>query len=402
MKTHPRDLRIQDFSYDLPEDRIPLFPPSQRGGSKLLIYRQSTIQHEAFEVLPKALPALSLLVFNQSKVIPARLWMQRASGARIEIFLLEPANTDHLTALQAVGSGKWTCLVGGAKKWKDDEFLTAMLPSGNQLRANKEGRNEEYFTISFEWEGEATFAEIIEEIGKIPLPPYLKRETSKEDEERYQTVYARLAGSVAAPTAGLHFTNQCLNELNQQGHASAYLTLHVGAGTFKPVSASSMEDHHMHTEHFVLSKELVDQVLASLHRPIIPVGTTSMRTLESLYWLGVQCMGQPLTSVFHVSQWQPYATDCHVSTSEALQALRLRLEALQIEACEATTAILIAPGYTFRICNGLVTNFHQPQSTLLLLVAALIGEDWRSVYQYAMAHGFHFLSYGDSSLLLPK
>jgi S-adenosylmethionine:tRNA ribosyltransferase-isomerase len=401
MKTHPRDLRIQDFSYELPEDRIPLFPPSQRGGSKLLIYREGTIQHDAFDALPETLPASSLLVFNQSKVIPARLWMQRPTGARIEIFLLEPADTDHLTALQAAGGGRWTCLVGGAKKWKDQEFLTATLPSGFQLHAYKEGRSEEYFTIRFEWEGGASFADIIEEIGKIPLPPYLKRETSKEDEERYQTVYARLSGSVAAPTAGLHLTNDCLANLHQQGHALAYLTLHVGAGTFKPVSAASMEEHHMHTEHFVLSTELIDQVLASLDRPIIPVGTTSMRTLESLYWLGLQCIEQSIAA-FHVSQWQPYSAESKVTTREALQALRLRLEALQIESCEATTGILIAPGYTFRVCNGLITNFHQPQSTLLLLVAALIGDDWRSVYDHAMSHGFHFLSYGDSSLLLPK
>lgn len=401
MKPDPRQIRIEDYSYHLPEEHIPLFPPAVRGQSNLVVCRGGTMQKDTFVNLGQFLPAQAMLVFNQSRVIPARLVMHRSSGARIEIFLLQPFEMEHIGALQASEWCTWSCLVGGAKKWKDNEVLELPLTDGVILKAHRLDRTEEYFNVRLEWTGEVVFADILEMAGKIPLPPYLKRETTPEDNERYQTVYARLSGSVAAPTAGLHFTNEILAQLQSQGHTLQYLTLHVGAGTFKPVSASTMEGHHMHIEHFVLSRELVQSILEHGQRPIIPVGTTSMRTLESLYWLGVQCILDPALQSFHVDQWQAYDSKVDVSRDQALRALLHRLIALQIDQCDATTGILIAPGYTFHLCDGLVTNFHQPQSTLLLLAAALIGEQWREVYRFALEHNVRFLSYGDSSLLMP-
>jgi S-adenosylmethionine:tRNA ribosyltransferase-isomerase len=401
MKSNPRQIRIEDYSYQLPDEHVPLFPPAVRGQSNLVVYQSGEMHKTSFVKLAQHLPDQAMLVFNQSRVIPARLVMHRASGARIEVFLLQPFEMEHQGALQSRSTCTWSCLVGGAKKWKENEVLELNLTSGVVLRAHRIGRTDEYFNIQLEWTGDVVFAEILEMAGKIPLPPYLKRESTAEDNERYQTVYARLSGSVAAPTAGLHFTDHILTELQAKGHPLEYLTLHVGAGTFKPVSADTMEGHHMHVEHFVLSKDLIQAILNHGERPIIPVGTTSMRTLESLYWLGVQCLQNPELKNFHVDQWQAYDSTTEVTREHALRALLERLSSLKIDHCDATTGILIAPGYGFHLCDGLITNFHQPQSTLLLLVAALIGEKWRDVYQFALNQDIRFLSYGDSSLLIP-
>jgi S-adenosylmethionine:tRNA ribosyltransferase-isomerase len=398
MNTDPRLLRIDDFSYELPNSCVPLFPATTRDGSRLLHYKQGEITATLFNQLPALLPEPCFFVFNQSKVIPARMNFERASGARIEIFLLQPVNNSHQGALGAIGSSTWSCLVGGAKKWKEEEILSFEYAPGMQVFAHKLERDDAYFIIRFEWAEPIAFAQVLEATGRMPLPPYLKRDTTPEDEIRYQTVYAAQAGSVAAPTAGLHFTDEVMHQLTNKGHALHYVTLHVGAGTFKPVSTDAMADHLMHTECFILERNFV-QALIHNHRPVVPVGTTSMRTLESLYWLGVACIENPELNSFFVAQWTPYEDNGSVSTQKALQALLDRMDALGIVACEARTSILIAPGYTFRVCHGLVTNFHQPHSTLLLLVAAFIGQDWRSVYQFALRNEFRFLSYGDSSLL---
>jgi S-adenosylmethionine:tRNA ribosyltransferase-isomerase len=398
MNTDPRLLRIEDFSYELPDASIPLFPSETRGGSRLLHYNHGEITATTFNQLPALLPEPCFFVFNQSKVIPARLHFERASGARIEIFLLQPVANSHQVALEATGSSAWSCLVGGAKKWKEEEILAFEYAPGMRVHAHKLGRDDAYFIIRFEWTEPIAFAQVLEAAGQMPLPPYLKRDTTPEDEIRYQTVYAAQAGSVAAPTAGLHFTDEVMHQLTNQGHALHYLTLHVGAGTFKPVSAAAMADHLMHTECFILERSFVEALIHN-NQPVVPVGTTSMRTLESLYWLGVACIENPELSTFYVSQWTPYEANASLSTKEALQALAHRMQTLGIMACQASTSILIAPGYTFRVCRGLVTNFHQPHSTLLLLVAAFIGQDWRSVYQFALRNEFRFLSYGDSSLL---
>jgi S-adenosylmethionine:tRNA ribosyltransferase-isomerase len=401
MKADPRQIRIENYTYHLPDENVPLFPPTVRGESNLVICKGGELSKGVFADLPKHLPDNAMLVFNQSRVIPARLVMHRASGARIEIFLLQPFQMEHQGALQSKESCSWSCLVGGAKKWKEDEILELPLSEGVVLKAQRMGRTDEYFTIRLQWTGDIAFAEILEKAGRIPLPPYLKRETTPDDNIRYQTVYARLSGSVAAPTAGLHFTDVILTRLATNGHPLQYLTLHVGAGTFKPVSSDTMAEHHMHVEHFVITKELIQALLLHGENKVIPIGTTSMRTLESLYWLGIQCLHNPEINSFHVDQWQPYEEIEGVSLQQALQALYDRMTVMGLEQCEATTGILIAPGYVFRICKGLITNFHQPQSTLLLLVAALIGDKWKEVYQFALDNQVRFLSYGDSSLLLP-
>jgi S-adenosylmethionine:tRNA ribosyltransferase-isomerase len=400
MPQHPREIRIEDYDYALPENKIPLYPSVERGGSKLLVYKKGSIADFSFTELGRVLPQNALLVFNQSKVIPARMVMFRDTGARIEIFLLQPVGQDHQMALQSKKTCTWSCLVGGAKKWKENEELSVDLGNGAVLRASKMGRNEEYFEVCFEWVGSLFFADVIEKVGKIPLPPYIKRETTEEDAKRYQTVYAHDAGSVAAPTAGLHFTEELLQQLKIQGHSAQYITLHVGAGTFKPVSAERMEDHTMHTEQFVVSRSLIQALLDHGSSPVIPVGTTSMRTLESIYWLGAACFNTGETD-WMVRQWQPYSDALPCTRIQALEALLRVFDRMDFLEKEASTCILIAPGYTFRICDGLVTNFHQPKSTLLLLVSALLGEQWKEVYSHALRADYRFLSYGDSSFLAP-
>lgn len=400
----PKQLAIKDFVYALQEERIAKFPLPERDQSKLLYYHNGQVSDKRFTDVPELLPADTLLVFNDTKVVQARLLFRKETGGMIEIFCLEPVrpHQEVQLAMQQTGSCTWKCLVGNNKRWKSGAIQLAF--EGGILTAEREAQQEGYFLIYFTWEpAELTFAEVLEHCGKLPLPPYLNRELTPEDHTRYQTIYANQQGAVAAPTAGLHFTDTVMQALQEKGIATAYLTLHVGAGTFKPVKAEQMAEHEMHAEQLYITKAVLQRLLAQLGKPIIPVGTTSMRSLESIYWLGVKVLQQPSLPLpeLHVSQWVAYETAKAPAAAEALQALLTYMELHYTDHLHATTQIMIAPGYTFRICHGLVTNFHQPESTLLLLVSALIGENWRNVYQHALDNGYRFLSYGDSSLLLP-
>ncbi|WP_205503002.1 S-adenosylmethionine:tRNA ribosyltransferase-isomerase [Rufibacter psychrotolerans] len=407
---HPRQISISDFTYTLPEERIAHFPLENRDQSKLLLYRNHRISDAQFRDLPAALPAQSLLVFNDTKVVQARLRFQKSTGGLIELFCLEPLEPvrEVQQAMQQTYSVIWKCLVGNNKRWREGrlEMPLGPTPEAGTLWAERLAPAEEGFAIHFTWSpGEKTFAEILELAGMLPLPPYMQRDAQAADQERYQTVYASEAGAVAAPTAGLHFTPAVLDQLTAQGHQKAFVTLHVGAGTFKPVKAELMEYHYMHGEQLSVSRAFIEQLLQHGAKPVIAVGTTSMRTLESLYWLGAGISlgllpqeGEELV----LPQWFPYDVRTTLSLPEALEALLHHLASHGLSHLQATTRILIAPGYQFRVCTGLVTNFHQPQSTLLLLVAALIGPSWQKVYKHALANGYRFLSYGDSSLLLPS
>jgi S-adenosylmethionine:tRNA ribosyltransferase-isomerase len=402
----PKKLAIKDFVYELPEERIAKFPLPARDQSKLLYYQNDNIQDHTFTDLPTLLPANTLLVFNDTKVVQARLLFQKETGGIVEIFCLEPLSpyTEVQLAMQQTGNCTWKCLVGNNKRWKSGSLHLQF--EGGTLTATREAQQEGHFLIQFAWEPAGlTFAEVLEHCGKLPLPPYLNRELTPEDRTRYQTIYARQEGAVAAPTAGLHFTEQVVNKLLQNNIAMAHLTLHVGAGTFKPVKAETMESHEMHAEQLYITKGFIEKLLTQVtdKLPVIPVGTTSMRSLESLYWLGVKLTQQPELTVqeLHIDQWLAYEETAVPEKTIALQALLHFMEKHHTDHLHASTQIIIAPGYTFRICQGLVTNFHQPESTLLLLVSALIGDNWRKVYQHALEHHYRFLSYGDSSLLLP-
>jgi S-adenosylmethionine:tRNA ribosyltransferase-isomerase len=404
MHTNPKNLAIKDFVYELPDERIAKFPLPERDQSKLLFYKNHTISDHTFTDLADLLPAGSLLVFNNTKVVQARLIFHKETGGAVEIFCLEPVapHREVQLAMQQTQSCTWKCLVGNNKRWKSGP-LKLVFEDG-EVTAEREAQQEGHFLIRFTWTpADLTFAEVLERCGRLPLPPYLNRELTPEDRTRYQTIYAHHEGAVAAPTAGLHFTDKVMAQLRAKGIDSTYLTLHVGAGTFKPVKADTMEGHDMHAEQFMVSKQVVQQLLQHLGQPIIPVGTTSMRSLESLYWLGTLLLQQPelKPEELLVTQWLPYETSTPPATHEALQALLRYMERHQTEHLHASTQIIIAPGYAFKVCNGLVTNFHQPESTLLLLVSALIGEDWKEVYQHALNNDYRFLSYGDSSLLLP-
>ncbi|PRY06744.1 S-adenosylmethionine:tRNA ribosyltransferase-isomerase [Pontibacter ummariensis] len=402
--TDPKKLAIKDFVYELPEERIAKFPLPERDQSKLLLYRQGQMADHTFTDLPQLLPPRSLLVFNDTKVVQARLLFQKETGGTVEIFCLEPVAPyqEVQLAMQQTGNCVWKCLVGNNKRWKSGSVKLRF--DGGMLTAERKAQQEGHFLIRFTWEpAELTFAEVLERCGKLPLPPYLNRDLTPDDHTRYQTIYANQQGAVAAPTAGLHFTERVMEKLREQQIATAYLTLHVGAGTFKPVKAEVMEEHEMHAEQLYITKPLLQRLLLQEEKPIIPVGTTSMRSLESLYWLGAKVLEQPELPLkdLSVSQWQAYETVAPPTATDALSALLAYMERQHANYLHASTQIIIAPGYTFRICKGLVTNFHQPESTLLLLVSALIGEDWRKVYQHALENDYRFLSYGDSSLLLP-
>lgn len=410
MPTHPKELRIKDFTYPLPEGRIARFPLPERSASKLLVYKGGDIQDHVFTSLPDLLPRQALLVFNNTRVVQARLFFQRATGSIIEVFCLEPVapSAEMQLAMQQTQSCTWNCLVGNAKKWKEPE-LTLALPladqESGQLNVRKGERVGDSYHVHFSWTpASLTFAEILEKAGNLPLPPYLHRPATEADRQSYQTVYARQEGAVAAPTAGLHFTGALFRELAARQIPTLEVTLHVGAGTFKPVKAAEMAGHSMHGEEIYVSAGAIGQLLRQLPHPIIPVGTTSLRTLESLYWLGVRLLREPGLGPdqLHVPQWLPYEETGEIAPAAALQALLDFLGRHQTDHIRATTQLLIAPGYTFKLATGLVTNFHQPESTLLLLVAALIGPDWLKVYQHALQQGYRFLSYGDSSLLLPQ
>ena len=404
----PQHLRIQDFHYDLPAGRIASEPLPDRAASRLLVSRAGTITDRTFRDLPAELPPDALLIFNDTRVVQARLLARRPTGGVVELFCLEPVAPHRALepALQQTGAATWRCLVGNGRRWKSGpvtlEFSVAGQPATLWAeRAATESGGESL--IAFRWEPAALpFAEVLRAAGHLPLPPYLGRPAAEADAVRYQTVYAAHEGAVAAPTAGLHFTAEILAELATRGIATSHITLHVGAGTFQPVKAATMADHPMHAELIIVQASLLRQLLAHRPRPVIAVGTTSLRTLESLYWLGAALVQHPgAAPTWQVTQWQPYADAPEVGPEAALQALLAHLEVTGSAAVEASTRLLIAPGYRFQLVQGLVTNFHQPESTLLLLVAALLGPHWRVVYDHALAQGYRFLSYGDSSLLLP-
>lgn len=403
---HPSQLQISDFTYDLPDERIARYPLTERDLSKLLIYKEGHISSDVYRHLPKHLPADALLVFNNTKVIEARILFQKDTGSKIEIFCLEPAAGVELTqAMMSQGNVRWTCLVGGAGKWKQ-QFLEKPLqtPKGAVLlKAEKKNVQQGSFEIEFSWDNTYfTFAELLHYAGVLPLPPYLQRQTEAADYDRYQTVYARQEGSVAAPTAGLHFTPQLLVKLQDKGIKHSFVTLHVGAGTFQPVKSTTMQDHPMHREWIEVDADAIKELVQQLPKPIIPVGTTSLRTIESLYWMGVKALLNPNATIdlLEVQQWDAYDLPLqNASAKDALQALLNWMEQQQLKKIICHTQVLIAPGYKARVAAAILTNFHQPSSTLLLLVAALIGEDWRKVYNYALDNDYRFLSYGDGSLL---
>jgi len=408
MSSHPKDLSIRDFSYDLPEERIAKYPLAERDQSKLLVYREGVIEERRYADIDSLIPTESLLVFNNTKVVEARLLFQKSTGSSIELFCLEPADIypDITTAMLQKESVEWKCLVGGARKWKTESLIKSITHKeyNYTLTATKQEKINDYYLITFQWDDASlSFAEVLHHAGAIPLPPYMNREAEAADTERYQTIYAQHDGSVAAPTAGLHFTKAIFEKLEHKKIQHDFVTLHVGAGTFKPVKADTMEAHEMHAEFIDVRKTFIEQLLLRLDKPVIPVGTTSMRTLESLYWMGVKAMQDISVTDLSLAQWDAYemaATD--VSPKIALQCLVDWMTAHQQEKLITKTQIIIAPGYRFKIAAGLITNFHQPQSTLLLLVAALIGGDWKRVYQYALDNDFRFLSYGDGCLLWGK
>jgi S-adenosylmethionine:tRNA ribosyltransferase-isomerase len=404
---HPKELSILDYTYPLADDRIAAFPLAERDASKLLIYDQGNISTDTYRQLADHIPADSLLVFNNTKVVEARLLFQKSTGGVIEVFCLEPHEqyADITSAMLQTGKVYWQCLVGGASKWKPGQVLEKTISYHNSeitLQAAYIEKRSGCFIIELSWTPSSiSFAELLHAAGAIPLPPYIKRKAEDSDTERYQTVYAKHDGSVAAPTAGLHFTETIFNAIREKNIRHDYVTLHVGAGTFKPVKAAKMEEHDMHAEWIDVSQELIGHLLRSLDGNIVAVGTTSLRTLESLYWIGRKMeSGEWKMESGGISQWEVYeGKGKEITASEALSALMEWMNANKLERLVTKTQILIAPGYRFRIINGLITNFHQPQSTLLLLVAALIGENWRKVYEYALKNEFRFLSYGDGSLL---
>jgi len=404
--TDPRTLSIKDFTYSLPEERIAKYPLAERDASKLLIYKDGKIAEGIYRNIADHIPTNSLLVFNDTKVIEARLLFQKSTGGVIEIFCLEHHHQypDITTAMLQHEKVLWHCLIGGASKWKRGQILEKKIAyKSNELVLNARyiAKADDSFIVELSWnEPSISFAEVLHLFGAIPLPPYIKREAEKSDTERYQTVYAHYEGSVAAPTAGLHFTETVFNTLKEKNIQKDFVTLHVGAGTFKPVKADVMQEHEMHAEHFTVSGSLIQNVIDHLDKNIIAVGTTSLRTLESLYWLGVRSLMVNGEWSNEIAQWEVYDhAGQMISPKEALHNLIKWMDEKDLNTLTAKTQIIIAPGYQFKIVNGLVTNFHQPQSTLLLLVAAFIGNDWKRVYDDALQDNFRFLSYGDGSLL---
>ncbi len=392
------------FRYELPEDRIAKYPLEDRSKSKLLLYREGEIATSRFDKITEHLPSGAMLVFNNTKVIAARLIFFKESGAKIEILALEPSYpADYERMFATCEPCRWSAMVGGAKRWKSGKLSLTHSHEGSQITLFAElvERGEGKFIVEFSWSDTTkTFGQVLEHFGKMPLPPYLDRELTDEDSTRYQTVYSRHLGSVAAPTAGLHFTDQVLAELTNSGISKQEVTLHVGAGTFLPVKASNAADHVMHTEHFSISLDSLKAIRDKLSN-IIAVGTTSVRTLESLSVIGYRCWAKqsdPLSKV--VGQWEAYDIPCEVCPKEIFDSLIAHLEQQGLTKLEAKTQIMITPEYKFRVISGLVTNFHQPSSTLLLLISAVVGDKWRDIYSYALEQGYRFLSYGDSSLLM--
>lgn len=408
MISNVKNINIADFDYPLPEERIAKYPLAERDASKLLVMRGDDIQEDRFSNIGRHLPQNSLLVLNETKVVRARLQFVKDSGAAIEIFCLEPVscNGDYQLVFASGSPVEWRCLVGNSRRWKGGELSMTLKTNGKEvtLKAERVERNDAYSLIRFSWEPEEiSFAEVLESAGEIPLPPYLHREAEPSDRERYQTVFAKNEGSVAAPTASLHLTKPLIAKLKEEGHEFDEVTLHVGAGTFRPVASDTIGEHEMHSESIIIRKEFIENLLHNIDRTIIPVGTTSMRTIESLYWIGVMMIEQGLEERnIHVNQWFPYQDREHLPTAEeSLMATLKYLETHNLDVLHATTALIIAPSCPIMLSKALITNFHQPKSTLLLLVCALIGKRWEKAYAYALAHGFRFLSYGDSCLFIP-
>ena len=402
-----KQIRISEYNYQLPDERIAKFPIAERDHSKLLVYEHGQISDDVFYHLPKYLPKNSLMVFNNTKVIQARLHFRKETGALIEIFLLEPISpADYEQMFQTVGSCSWSCLVGNLKKWKEGELTRQIEVNGQSftLRASRRGEHGTGHQIDFEWDAQiVSFSEILEAVGELPIPPYLNRKTQESDKTTYQTVYSKIKGSVAAPTAGLHFTEKVLHEIDACGIDREELTLHVGAGTFKPVKSECIEGHEMHSEFISVRRQTLEKLLQH-DASAIAVGTTSVRTLESLYYIGLKLESSPDLSEdeLHVSQWEPYEQKgTSISAAQAIRNIVEYLDRHQRSVLNTSTQIIIAPGYEYKIVKVLITNFHQPQSTLLLLVSAFLKGDWRRVYDYALSNDFRFLSYGDSSLLIP-
>jgi S-adenosylmethionine:tRNA ribosyltransferase-isomerase len=401
---HPRELRIEDYTYELPDERIARHPLKERDASKLLIYNKGSISEDIYRNIASHMPAETLMVFNQTKVVHARLLFKKETGGVIEVFCLEPHRQypDVQTAMLQRKKVWWKCLVGGASKWKHGMALTIKNEQpAFTLSATIAEQEPGSFTIELTWDNDMTFAEVLHHAGKVPLPPYLRRDVEVADEARYQTIYAKEEGSVAAPTAGLHFTDDVLESFKGKGIDTGFVTLHVGAGTFIPVKAETMEGHDMHAEWIDVDVDTIHQLIASLEKGIVVVGTTSMRTLETLYWIGVKLLQHTLPdfSGIAITQWEPYELKQDIPAAHALKTLVDWMLQNHQSKLVTRTQILIAPGYEPRIVKGLVTNFHQPNSTLLLLVAAMIGDNWKKVYDYAMNNDFRFLSYGDGCLL---
>ena len=409
--TDTKEIEISNYNYELPDERIAKYPLAQRDRSKLLIYNHGEVGEDVFCNLPAHLPKGALMVFNNTRVIQARMHFHKDTGALIEIFLLEPAApADYEQMFQTRSRCSWLCLVGNQKKWKEGK-LTRQLEikgEGIEISAIRKGEQGTSQLIEFEWDNDQiSFAEVIDAAGELPIPPYLNRETEESDKTTYQTVYSKIKGSVAAPTAGLHFTPEVLTAIDAHGIDREELTLHVGAGTFKPVKSQTIGEHAMHTEYIAVKRQTLVKLLAH-DCQAIAVGTTSVRTLESLYYMGLKTLHNPNISEeeLHVNQWEPYDGSTHtcsdgVSSVDALQALLDWMDRKQLTVLHSSTQIIIAPGYNYKIVKMLVTNFHQPQSTLLLLVSAFVKGDWHKIYDYALSHDFRFLSYGDSSLLIP-
>ncbi len=399
-----RNISIDEYDYPLPDERIAKYPLAERDASKLLVLKDNKISASQFRNIGEFLPKDALLVFNETKVIRARLQFQKETGSHIEVFCLEP-DDDYQIAFSSPSPVRWKCLVGNSKRWREGLLSMPLTVGGHQvtLNANRIERNDQYSEIEFSWEPSSLpFASILEAAGEIPLPPYLHRDAEPEDRDRYQTVFAKYDGSVAAPTAGLHFTKPLIKELENSGLQFDEVTLHVGAGTFRPVATETIGEHAMHSETIIVRKSLIERLIGQIGKNIIPVGTTSTRTLESLYWIGMMLHEQGMElRPLHVEQWYPYENHDALSATEALQNIVNYLDLHQITRLEASTALIIAPSYKMRVITGLITNFHQPKSTLLLLVSALIGERWKQCYQFALDNDFRFLSYGDSCLFLP-
>lgn len=406
MSNKTQQIRIEEYDYPLPDERIAKFPLAKRDESKLLLYKDGQVSESVFKHIADYLPAGSLLVYNNTRVIQARLLFQKATGARIEVFCLEPAEPhDYALIFQQTERCSWICLVGNLKKWKDGLLTKKVTIQGEEviLSAEKKESRGDSHRIEFTWNNpKYTFADLLDAAGVLPIPPYLHRETEKSDLVTYQTVYSKIKGSVAAPTAGLHFTPEVLADVDAHGIGREEVTLHVGAGTFKPVKSETIEGHEMHTEFISVRRSSIERIQKNLGK-IIAVGTTSVRTLESLYYIGVKLTSHPdaTSEELVVNQWMPYeAENNRIPVAEALQHILDYLDRHQADKLVTATQIIIAPGYEFKIVRGIITNFHQPKSTLLLLISAFVKGNWRTIYDYALSHDFRFLSYGDSSLLL--